>query len=218
MQGEFFVIWISLILWAIFAVMWTSKALKAYLWVLLGLLFCILIHLKLNSIVADGVANNMFDYFLKNNRNFFQSVAILALPMLAILVLINNSLSFKSINSSLWELLAASFMWLFILPFSLSLYYLIHSFDISTSSLLVSIIDFLKSTELLRILSDYEYLIFLLLFWVLLYKFLFSYLFLALVYFLNNIRKLRAEERENRRRYKEVDSDDEDNEEEDTNH
>ena len=213
-QVDIFIIWISLILWVVFSILWTSKAYKAYLGILLGLLFCLLINLKLNYIISTETNANVIDYFLSRNRWFFSWISILALPILWLLVLINNSLSFKSIPSSLWELLCAFVMWLLLAPFTLWLYFIINNLWLNSSKFLETIIDFLKWSSLWLTLPNYEYIIFLLLFWILLYKFIFSYLFFLLLFFFNKIWELRVEERENRRRYKRVDNEDEIEEEE----
>lgn len=205
-QFDFILIWASLFWAVLFLILWMSKLIKFYIGLLIGLLVCILINLKLNNLALSWVTNNTFEVFLSDNRDILSNVALAAIPFMGILFLLNRSFIIQESWESEWgigSLIWKFMMWLSLFPLVLWMYSIVGSLDLSTSSILQSLLDAFKNSSLLSAISEYGHYLFLLVLAVLLYKFVFKFLFYLLILFFDKIRELRAEEREIRRRQKE---------------
>ena len=213
-QVDVIIIGVSLIFWVIFAALWMGKMYKSYLWILLGFLFCLLINLKLNFVVSTNGPSDIIEVFLSKHRVFFAWLSIICIPLFWALLTVNNSISFKSPASSLLNMFGWFIGGAILLPFLLGLFYVINNLWLTTSRILASIIDMLKSSNYWEFLPAYEYLIFLLIFWILFYKFILYYFFLLIRHFMYRMSKLREEEKRYRKSRSEEEDDHDDEVEE----
>lgn len=218
-QIDIVLVWCSLVCAAIFLILWTSKLIKFYIGTLIGLLLCILINLKLGQIGNSGFSGSLLDNFFWNNRDFLWSISLLVIPLMGILFLLNKTFIIQEEN---WWSWLGSLIWKFLMglalfPLILGMYSTLHSLWLSTNSFLGWLIDWLKRSNLLQLISEYWQYIFFLLLVILLYKFVFKFLFFILITWIKKIRELRAEEREIRRRKRYWESQDSEEDEVDNN-
>lgn len=209
---DILILWVSCICAILCIVLGISKIIKFYIWILLWFLASLLIQIKLNSLSEEPRNWHVIDYFFSSHTWFFELLSLLIIPIFGFFFLINNTITTKDSASSLSSTLISAFLWLFFLPLLLGFYSVIASITISWSAFMEHFMKLLSGSFLGKIFSDFQHYIFLLLFFILLYKFVLRFLSLILVSFLTKIRELRAEERENRKR-EESDNGDETNEE-----
>ncbi len=198
-------VWAALFFVVVFLILGISKLIKFYIWLMIWLLICILVNLKLNDLSSSWVASNGFEKFLLGNEQIISSFSLFAIPLMGFLFLLNRSFIIQENDSEwwLWGSIWNIAMWLLLLPIALGMYAIVESLGISKSTVLENFIAGIAASKILNLLSEYSAYIFFLLLALLAYKFVFKFIFIALIYFIGRISKLREEEREIRRLKKE---------------
>lgn len=209
---DLIIFWLSLA-WAIlFGMLWVSKIFKVYIWILIWVLFCLLINLKLNTIWVWANDLNILDKAFQNSKWMLRALSLYIIPIFWLVFLLNNNISFKTHESSLFNMLVSWGLWFFLLTFIFGIYSIIGNLWILSNWLLRSILDFLSTSSLKDFFANFEYIIFLILFAILFYKFVLYYLLKLILFMLEKLHDLRDEERENRKHWgSEEDSENEKN-------
>ena len=196
---DLIIFWLSLV-WAIlFWMLWVSKVFKVYIWIMIGTLFCLLINLKLNTLWTDITNPNVLDRVFQNSTWMLRSLSLYIIPIFWIVFVLNNNISFKTKESQLYNMLVSGGMWFFLLTFIFGIYSLIGNLWIMSHSLLRRILDFLSTSSLKNFFGNFEYIVFLILFAILFYKFVLYYLLKLILFMLEKLHDLRNEEREIRK-------------------
>lgn len=196
---DLIIFWLS-VAWAmLFWVLWVSKIFKVYIWILIWVLFCLLINLKLNTIWSASTDLNILDKAFQNSAWMLRSLSLYIIPIFWFVFLLNNNISFKTQESSLFSMLVSGWLWFFLLTFIFGIYSVIWNLWLMSNSLLRNILEFLSTSSLKNFFTNFEYAIFLILFSILFYKFVLYYLLKLILFMLEKLHDLRHEERENRK-------------------
>lgn len=196
---DLIIFWLS-VAWAmLFWVLWVSKIFKVYIWILIWVLFCLLINLKLNTIWSASTDLNILDKAFQNSAWMLRSLSLYIIPIFWFVFLLNNNISFKTHESSLFNMLVSGWLWFFLLTFIFGIYSVIWNLWLMSNSLLRNILEFLSTSSLKNFFTNFEYAIFLILFSILFYKFVLYYLLKLILFMLEKLHDLRHEERENRK-------------------
>ena len=207
-QVDIIILWLSAVLWAIYALLGMWKMYRTYIGILLWLLFCLLLNLKLNSIV--GSASDIIEIFLLKYRVFLAWLSIVIIPLFGLLLLLNNSIEIEAPESNVLNMIGWFIGWAILFPFLLGVYYVIATQEITTSGILSKIINAISGSRYAEFLPAYEYLIFLIIFWILFYKFVLYYLLLFVRFMIARLKEMREQEMRARRAHYEAQDDDDD--------
>lgn len=161
---------------------WIDKIYKAYLWIILWLFIFTIINLTLKSLNDNDIWISSFRDFFINHKEWFWFYSILSIPILAILVPLNQSIEFRISKKKALNYITTFLFWILFFYFLLTIFLSIINnrflFSIDNSVLsqikenyiIKSIYDYFIQSVIFNYLIKYDYIINTIIIWFIFYK------------------------------------------------
>lgn len=119
---DYIIFFISVWFFVGFIFTWIEKIYKAYLWIILGLFIFTTINLTLSSLNNNDIwVNGLRDFFIKH-REGIGFYSILFIPLLAILIPLNQNISFRVSKNKKLNYFVTFFFWFFFFSFLFTIF------------------------------------------------------------------------------------------------
>lgn len=179
---DYIIFFISVGFFVLFIFTWIEKIYKAYLWIILWLFIFTIVNLTLKSLNDNDIWVNGFRDFFVNHREWFWFYSILFIPILAILIPLNHSITFVVSKKKALNYFVTFLFWIFFFSFLLTIFLSIinnrflFSMDnsiitqVRESYIIKSLYEYFQPSVIFNFLTKYDYAINLIIILFIFYK------------------------------------------------